>query len=54
VVEEILTAGFIGQEPEGKAVAADEIAASCCQDFVLATLVHKLTLDYIQRYQLVC
>jgi len=33
VVEEILAAGFIGQEPEGKAVAADEIAASCRQNF---------------------
>jgi len=45
VVEEILAAGFVGQEPEGKALAADKIAASC-QDFVLATLVHKLTLNY--------
>jgi len=46
VVEEIFAAGFVGQEEEGKALAADEIAASCCQNFVLATLVHKLTLNY--------
>jgi len=46
VVEEILAAGFVGQQPESKALAADEIAASCRQNFVLATLAHKLTLNY--------
>jgi hypothetical protein len=46
VVEEILAAGFVGQEEEGKALAADKIAASCRQNLVLSTLVHKLTLNY--------
>ena len=46
MVEEILAAGFVDQEEEGKALAADKIAASCRQHFVPLTLVHILTLNY--------
>jgi hypothetical protein len=39
VVEEILAAGFVGEEEEGKALAADEIAATCRQNLVPDILV---------------
>jgi hypothetical protein len=32
VVEEIFATGFVGEEEEGKAFAADKIAASCRQN----------------------
>jgi hypothetical protein len=41
VIEEIFAAGFVGQEEKGKALAADEIAASYRQNFVLDTLDHN-------------
>jgi hypothetical protein len=46
VIEEIFAAGFVGQEEEGKALVADEIAASGRQNFVQDILVHKLTSNY--------
>jgi hypothetical protein len=41
VVEEILATGFVGQGEKGKALAADKIAASYRQNFVLDTLDHN-------------
>jgi len=46
VVEEIFAAGFVGQKPEGKALAPDEIAVSCRQNFCAGYLAQKLTLNY--------